>query len=325
MRRTGLLTVVLLVVSACGGVEGGPVAESTTAAAEYTTVPSTTRPSTTTTVSSTTTRPSTTTTTVPPWTTLPDVEEPPPPVLQGGLSEGAVESMCLEVTTGGSAPPDEEQVVEKLTAGLLDLGVSVSSEGCEATLRLSLSGRRSSATYQQTGECWSGVRVTGETTLFLEDQWRAAWSFAVDEEPPFSISWCPDADDPIDWYWYGHELWHDPFYEMFGNLANLRNWHHGSVRDGPWPCWDGSIPPTEEEVARLAFLFAEQGEWIATFIDTCVPAEYGSVLLPLVPYLVALDRSYLPGLDHDGLLAWITGQSFESPEQAWAWWEQQQG
>jgi hypothetical protein len=317
MRRAGLVTLLLL-VGACGR-EGGPAAEP--AAVEPTTAPSITLPSATTTAPSTTTLPSTTTTTVPPWTTLPEPDSPP--VLLGGLTEKPVESMCLEVTAAGSAPPGEGQVVEKLAAGLRILGVEVSSEGCEATLRVSLTGRRSSATYQQAGTCWSGIAIGGETTLILDTQVRATWPFALDEPPPTVSYGCPTEDEPIDWHYFGKELWHDPFYEMFGNLANVVSYHIDE-RGDPEPCWEGSMPPTEEAVAWLAAVLAGgHGEWVANWMGSCLPAEYGEALLPLVPHLIALDRSYLPGLDHDGLLARITGRSFDSPEEAWAWWEQQ--
>ncbi|OFW64181.1 MAG: hypothetical protein A2135_07335 [Actinobacteria bacterium RBG_16_67_15] len=229
------------------------------------------------------------------------------------------------MTTAGSAPPDEEQWVEGLSDNMRILRISVAPQGCEATLSLSLSGRRSSATYYSAGVCWSGAALSGHAALMIEGDARRTWTINRTYPPPDRIGWCPTEEDPIPWYSGGNDTWHDLFSEVLGDsLTNLTTWVNVDTRRYWDSCSESSF--TEHEVRTVASLLSGSMwqvtlEWLAQ----CPPdqAEKES-LLPLVPYLIALLTGTTSGADAEVVLEGITGTSFSSQEDWWAWWEERQ-
>jgi len=322
-RLSGLVVMSVLLMGACGSDDDSVEATTTVGSTSSAAAATTTEPSTTTTLP-TTTAPSTTTSTLPPWANLADPGMPPPHL--GGQSEASIESMCLEFATSGSAGADEESVVEGLTRGLRFLGMKVVSEGCEATLSLSITGRRSSATYQEVGVCWSGFTITGTTALIIDDRTQATWRFNASQSPPFFSRGCPTEDQPIWWGYFGEKAWHAPFFEMYGNLGNYVSFdlfYHNEWAEEH--CWEGSRPPTDDELRGLASLLARQSPVLEEWMLTCLPADHLAAFVPLVPYLIAGDDPDRSDDSDERLLEWITGASSSSPAEWWTWWETHQG
>jgi len=340
MRHRALAVVLLLLISACGGGDDGSAAETTmvlpASTSTTSTSSSTTAPPTTTTLLSTTTSivMSTTTTTVPPWTTLPDPGMPPTVWDAGSGNPIEIKSMCVEWVLDGSAPPDDSSE-DALTGTLPLLGISVLPDGCDATLSVSLTGHRSSATYSRFGvnprECWSGTSLTGQATLVIDGDVRHTWTVDRVNPPPESTSWCPEEDTsiPID---FEDGLWHDMFVGLLGNPANPATWLYITDRYTGMPvavsCWEG--PPTANDGQALASLLY-RNERTRKWLSLCgLPEDRAGreALLPLVPYLIrSLDAawSFDTVLSINTILKGVTGANFYHPGEWWAWWEEQQG
>jgi hypothetical protein len=286
VRRIALAVAMLLMCSACAGGPDG-AAESQ---------PSFTTPTihelpveTTASISSTTsTSAGTTTTTVGPWTTL-----PPPACPSAGLAAElggplTVESMCLEVTTGEQLPPSEE-----VAGGLADvlglLGIDVVAEGCQATFRLTASGRRTSELYsvgQTTMRCGTGLVLSGEASLVIDGVVRRTWTADVNNPPPATTESCPDEAARLSGDEWDDELVTVPLVEMFGEVAGYAEWvgfvpAHIGIDDRP--------APTADEVQWLAcWLTAGKAAPMARLERLAQVEGNEAALLPLTPYLISL-------------------------------------
>jgi hypothetical protein len=320
VRRTALVATLILLASACEGAGGdrlGSASTSTTSAELSTTV---------------IVAPWTTETTAAPWTTLPDPGMPPVLLASalGGL--GQIESVCLAVTTEGSLSPSEEVAVG-LTDVLELLGISVVSEGCQATLSLALVGSRSSAMYLPASRCWTGIILSGKTTLTVDGQVRAAWPIEVDSSPPTVAHECPAEDSLISWHEWQQQLVGVPFTEMFGDLGWLAA-NIGFVSTAGYD-WDYEWSLSGEQVQMLTSLLIRNPEMACTI--QFLALEDADALVPMVPNLIALldaancklwnlEESTCSGLSNCARrsLEEITGQSIhDSQGDWWAWWEQQ--
>lgn len=299
----------LLVVASCGDGDSGATDESTSTTSSST---STTIETTTSQTVSTTTRPPTTTTTgaTTSTTTLPD---PGMPAVSWEVSSGEPATfgrVCIEWETGGPAPPNTA-IPERIfaeTLAILGVEVSTDADDCDAVLRWSLTGERTSAPYEQGRlTCWSGTALTARAALVVDGEERNVWTFSESEPPPDTISGCPDEDEDIGvTYVVTYAWWRDM---MAGTLGSRAVMGIGIISDGDWPdpvwsgCW--TEPPTDDELQTVMALlapkrrtepdldFRRRRRLAVTWLETCVyegitPAEY---LAPLVPHLSQLERA----------------------------------
>ena len=334
MRRVGVALILLLAATGCTGGSGGLEEPHPS----YTTTTRTRPTVTTTTSAATTTVPSTTTTTVAPWTTLP---EPacPSAVLASELGGPAtIDTMCLEVTTGGQVESGEKAVAG-LTEVLGLLGVDVVSEGCQAVFRLSVTGNRVSELYQfgnSRWECGSGLILSGESSLVVDGTVRRTWTAEVNQPPPDTIEGFGCAGPDVE---LSRDQWDDDLVtlalsDMFGGAAAFAEWV-GFVE--PHKDVDDRIP-TPDEVAWLACWVVQRQPTALSRLDYMaqVDANQGA-LLPLAPYLIAVldsaqhcdwcsspsDAETADSLNVrlDFMLAHILGSFGGGPRPASNWWE----
>lgn len=284
MRPIALAVALLLMCGACAGGPDG-AAESQPSYPSPTTLEA---PAETTASVTSVTTIAETTTAVGPWTTL-----APPTCPAAGLAAELggpliVESMCLEVTTGEQLPPSEE-----VAAGLADvldlLGIEVVAEGCQASLRLTASGRRTSELYsagQTTMRCGTGLVLSGETSLVVDGVQRHTWTVDVDTPPPATTESCPDEAALLSGDEWDDELVTAPLVEMFGVVAGYAEWvgfvpAHIGIDDRP--------APTTEEVEWLACWLSEGKAAPMARLERLAQVEGNEgPLLPLAPYLISL-------------------------------------
>jgi hypothetical protein len=196
-------------------------------------------------------------------------------------------------------------------------------------LNVVLDVSRTSATYEEVGKCWPGFMIAMEASIVIDERRRASWRATEEIPPPFSISWCPESDDPIDWGYLTqpgfNAVWNDlkckPFTDLFGDL--------GAYRTCWWYAWERDTAPTQEELAWFAW-WSFQDPFSGANIINNTPDEWSDIFLPLVPHLIRGDwnpsdpqeeRRHSRRVE---ALAAVTGTTFDSPEEAWEWWEANQ-
>jgi hypothetical protein len=272
------------------------------------------------------------TTTVAPWTTAPWTTLPAPVrpdlVLGAGFEALAgVEAFC--VTTELLGTPDfgsnEEHSVRQILAAL---GFAVVDEACPATLAIYALARRVGAYYTGMGWCWPGHDYTVRATLLIDGQEVDHWQTQRVGETPDVIYVCPGRAEPV-------EVSLVPLMSAFLQVF-------GSSGLGAWLMWFpgeavGAHQADEDTVLFLsAMLYSED----STTSDRAVQALYrlsipdgnahpaaAATLVPAVPHLVAYAaRHPASGVIGDLHLALerLTGVQGGNPEEAWAWWGEQQ-
>lgn len=346
MRRVGVALILLLAATGCTGGSGGLEEPHPS----YTTTTRTRPTVTTTTSAATTTVPSTTTTTVAPWTTLPEPACPSAVLATELGGPATIDTMCLEVTTGGQVEPGEKAVAG-LTEVLGLLGVDVVSEGCQAVFRLSVTGNRVSEFYQfgnSRWKCGSGLILSGESSLVVGGAVKRTWTAELNQPPPDTIEGfgCAGPDVELSRYQWDDELVTLALRDMFGEAAAFAEWV-GFLE--PYEEVDDRIP-TADEVAWLACWAVQRQPTALSRLEYMAPVDANQIALrPLVPYLIAVldsaqqcDWCSSPSdaeaadslnLRLNSVLAHILGVSgSRAPASEWweVWqqqqiWEQQQG
>ena len=299
MRRIAVAVAFLLLTTACAGGSQGSIEPYPS----YTSSPPTEPPvETTPTVPSTTTTEASTTTTVGPWTSLPDPIRPAAVLAPALGGPATIETMCLEVATGGQIEPSGEAA-----SGLADvldlLGVTVTPEGCEATFRLAATGNRTSELYsfgQTNRRCGTGLILTGESSLVIAGVTERTWTVDINTPPPATTETCPDESAELSRHDWDDDLVTAPLVEMFGEVAGYAEWigfidAHIEVDSRP--------PSTDDEVQWLTSWLVEQKPAALSKLGYMAQVEANEpALLPLTPYLIAL-------LDSAQNCAWCSSPS----------------
>jgi len=231
-----------------------------------------------------------------------------------------IESVCLEWVLAGTSPPYERNWENSLTDKLAILGVSVLPEGCDATLRFSMTASRTSAVYGLNRRvCWSGEALEAEASMLIDGDVERTWVLADRTSPPPAEipAWgCYDEGDSVGPSEAEElEWWHTLFSGMFGIGTELATWIEDSPDDGP-VCWEG--PPTEADVRVLSsLLLSTHSSPILDWLSQCLPVDQAGrdALHPLIPYLIMSNSGEM--------LEAITGFGFGTREEWWAWWEDQ--
>ncbi len=285
----------------------------------------------------TTTKRSTTTETSPsgPWATLPTPETPgAAPLLLLPAGSPPVTRVCLDAQLTGAKLFDETSLRDDLAA----LGITLTTGECDATLRIVAEGSRTSASYHaSTGgaskTCWSGTTVTGTVTLDVGGPALATWPISKTVAPPSAITGCPAKDTAVT---IGTWALEEPMAAMFGPQGRF-----------VWPdsdTWDALAPTdlvSDDVVRRIIALLARERGGTASNVKAQVDrveqftadlaehqkAQAITALKPVTPYLIAQwpagSRNADQAKDVQKALERITGQSFPSQTEAWAWWEAQ--
>ena len=298
------LAAVTAVVSACGsGSDGAGTATTTTTITTTTTVPA------------------------PAWMDWPAPQVPPvAPTAEFAALDG-VSTYCIEVRV------DDRTVnpgVEDVARFLGTLGFQHQSQGCDATLAVTLAGRAEPVKYWGDLTCYLDRFVTGEVKVTIGEQDLATWTVSeFTAAPRETTSYdCAGPDEKVRVTMWTNVLV-SVLYDTYGNLG-LAAW---MMDRGPSSL--SMVLSTDEQKASFltdpgvpvliaAHRDARAGEQLVDYASQ-LGAEPSGGFAVLVPDLLRwVTENPEENLDAEWeAIAWITGVVERDPDAVWEWFVSQ--
>ncbi len=139
----------------------------------------------------------------------PTMEQQPASPQDSGRAGPPIETLCLEINQSFPEIAEEFSLPVRDTAEaiLTAMGLTVVEvgEGCDATLRLSLTGEALWAQWESTPKCYNGAKVTGQAVLTVNGEEPVGRGISGKEPIPIINYHCTEepADAPWERAWAG--------------------------------------------------------------------------------------------------------------------------